>query len=102
LDAQRLESFVAAFQNAAPLTLGELWAWPSALKIALIDNLRQVCDGMLGARAARRRAEAYLRPLEADADADLTADLPAAPSAAFVVELLARMREYGSRVSGLR
>lgn len=102
LDPQRLESFVAAFQTTAPLTLGELWAWPSALKIALIDNLRRVCSGMLEARGARRRAEAFLRPLEADPGLDQLPELPAAPSAAFVVELLARMREYGSRVSGLR
>ena len=30
LDAQRLLRFVNAFQSIAPLTIGELWAWPSA------------------------------------------------------------------------
>jgi cyclic beta-1,2-glucan synthetase len=102
LDPQRLESFVSAFQTVAPLSLGELWAWPSVLKIALIENLRGVCDQMLEARHARRQAEAHLRPLEAGAAVDELPDLPMSPPSAFSVELLARMREYGSRVSALR
>ena len=38
--------FINAFQSVTPLTMGELWAWPSALKLALLDHLR----------SARRRA----------------------------------------------
>ena len=49
LDAQRLQRFISAFQSVTPLTIGELWAWPSALKLALIDHLR------VRARRARRR-----------------------------------------------
>ena len=41
LDAQRLQRFISAFQSITPLTIGELWAWPSVLKLALIDHLRQ-------------------------------------------------------------
>ncbi|HWK10719.1 MAG TPA: hypothetical protein VNR64_11745, partial [Vicinamibacterales bacterium] len=40
LDAQRLHRFVTAFQSVTPLTIGELWAWPSALKLALVEPLR--------------------------------------------------------------
>ena len=38
-----------ASRRVAPLTIGELWAWPSMLKLALIENLRR-----LGGRGARR------------------------------------------------
>ena len=35
LDALRLQRFIGAFQSITPLTIGELWAWPSVLKLAL-------------------------------------------------------------------
>ena len=44
LDAQRLQRFVTAFQSVTPLTIGELWAWPSALKLALVEHLRVRAD----------------------------------------------------------
>src|SRR5262245_63826992 len=40
LDAQRLYRFITAFQSIAPLTMGELWAWPSVLKLALVERVR--------------------------------------------------------------
>ncbi len=40
LDPERLVRFITAFQTVAPLTIGELWAWPSMLKLGLIENLR--------------------------------------------------------------
>ena len=45
LDAERLTRFVLAYQTVAPLTIGELWAWPSMLKLALLENLRILADG---------------------------------------------------------
>ena len=41
-----------SYQAVAPLTIGELWAWPSMLKLALIENLRRLADETL--EAARR------------------------------------------------
>jgi cyclic beta-1,2-glucan synthetase len=102
LDAQRLERFVSAYQTLAPLSLGELWAWPSAVKSALVENLRRLCEEMLLARSARREAAAYLRPLEVEGSSDELSPLPTTPVDAFVAELLAGMREYGPRVARLR
>src|SRR6476659_135886 len=39
LDAERLRGFLLAFQSAAPLTIGELWALPSIVKAALVSHL---------------------------------------------------------------
>ena len=50
LDRQKLLRFVNSYQTVAPLTIGELWAWPSMLKLALIENLRRLADEMMEAR----------------------------------------------------
>ena len=42
IDFVHLTSFIAAYQQVAPLKLGELWAIPIILRLALIENLRRV------------------------------------------------------------
>src|SRR6476661_8745690 len=57
LDPQRLHRFVSAFQSITPLTMGELWAWPSALKLALLDYLRVRADLLAASRANQLEAD---------------------------------------------
>ena len=47
LDASRLSSFFLAYQAVTPLPLGELWASPSMLRLALIENLRRLAGRIL-------------------------------------------------------
>jgi cyclic beta-1,2-glucan synthetase len=42
VDSASLHRFIAAYQEVAPLRLGELWAIPIMLRLALIENLRRV------------------------------------------------------------
>jgi hypothetical protein len=58
LDRQLLIHFLNSYQRVAPLTIGELWAWPSMLKLALIENLRRLATSSSprGPRAAPRTA----------------------------------------------
>src|SRR5205085_529221 len=42
IDGEGLRRFVAAYQTVAPLKLGELWAVPIMLRLALVENLRRV------------------------------------------------------------
>ena len=56
LDLPQLTLFLNSYQRVAPLTLGELWAWPSMLKLALIENLRRLADEILASRVARAAA----------------------------------------------
>nr|WP_157278363.1 glucoamylase family protein [Methyloversatilis thermotolerans] len=42
VDTESLGRFVAAYQTVSPLTIGELWAVPIMLRLALIENLRRV------------------------------------------------------------
>ena len=57
LDLPQLGLFLNSYQRVAPLTLGELWAWPSMLKLALIENLRRLADELLVSRSARLGAD---------------------------------------------
>jgi cyclic beta-1,2-glucan glucanotransferase len=98
LDAERLTRFILAFQTVAPLTIGELWAWPSMLKLALVENLRLLTDGFIAGRAARLEADAAFARLEAG---ETPVPLPDPLPSAFVAQLRQRMREYDPRVSPL-
>ncbi len=42
IDVESLSSFVKAYQTITNLQLGELWAIPIMLRLALIENLRRV------------------------------------------------------------
>jgi len=52
VDSDNATHFVAAYQTIEPLKLGELWAFPIMLQLALLENLRRVAM-----RIARRREE---------------------------------------------
>ncbi len=98
LDREQLIHFLHAYQRVAPLTLGELWAWPSMLTMALIENLRRLAEELLSARGAREAADTYvsrndLGPVSAS---------PSSADPAFVVQLLHRVREYGLRLAAIR
>ncbi|HEX6986055.1 MAG TPA: cyclic beta 1-2 glucan synthetase, partial [Planctomycetaceae bacterium] len=66
VDAKNVERFVSAYQGVQHLRLGELWAIPIMLRLALIENLRRVAlrvawqhnDRRLGEQWASRVAEA--------------------------------------------
>ena len=60
-DRPRLETFLNEYQRISPLTLGELWAWPSMLTLVLVENLRRLADEILRSRQARAIADEYLR-----------------------------------------
>jgi cyclic beta-1,2-glucan synthetase len=52
VDSDNTTQFIAAYQTVEPLKLGELWAFPIMLQLALLENLRRV-----GLHIARRREE---------------------------------------------
>jgi cyclic beta-1,2-glucan synthetase len=101
LDRVQLVRFMAAYQTVAPLTIGELWAWPSMLKLALIENLRRLAEETLEAREARLEADRYLDRIAGES-ADAMGSLPATLQTAYIVRLLQRMREYGPLVAPVR
>ncbi|HVK13570.1 MAG TPA: glucoamylase family protein, partial [Gemmataceae bacterium] len=80
--------YVNAFQEVAPLTIGELWAVPIMLRLALLENLRRLGDQMLTARSARDRATEWVQRAG-------RYQFPDRPSDAFLVALHQAVRDLG-------
>jgi cyclic beta-1,2-glucan synthetase len=99
LDAERLEKFVTTFQMGAPLTMGELWAWPIMLKAGLLENLRRLASELLDNRTSRLKADHHFKALDARGK---NGRMPARASTAYLVQLFKRMREQDLRVVPLR
>ena len=77
LDEARITRFVRAFQEVAPLTIGELWALPTMLRLVLLENLRRLAERMIWGWEERRRAERWAADVLARARAR-SADGPTA------------------------
>lgn len=104
IDAEILSRFISAYQTIAPLTLGELWAIPIMLRLALIDNLRRVSVNITWARLhatkAQGWADAMIETTESDPKnlilviADMARSKPLLVSP-FVAELARRLQGHG-------
>ena len=70
VDAETLERFVAAYQSVVPLKLGELWAIPIMLRLALIENLRRMAVRVMGDGVDHRLASEWAALLNDTADND--------------------------------
>jgi cyclic beta-1,2-glucan synthetase len=57
MDSESLNSFVAAYQTGTALKLGELWAIPIMLRLALIENLRRIAVRIAIDRTDRNSAD---------------------------------------------
>jgi len=57
VDPENLNRFVAAYQTVTTLKIGELWAIPIMLRLALIENLRRVAVRVAAGRIERNLAD---------------------------------------------
>ena len=70
VDADGLSRFIAAYQAITPLKLGELWAIPIMLRLALIENLRRVSARVIADRTDRDLAHEWADRLIEAAESD--------------------------------
>jgi len=108
LDAESLRRFVAAYQTVVPLKLGELWAIPIMLRLALLENLRRVAARIAAGTAERDLAGAWAdRMIEIAgrdakslilATADMARSNPPMASS-FVAELARRLQGQGAALA---
>lgn len=70
VDPESLSSFVAAYQTVTVLTLGELWAIPIMLRLALIENLRRVAARLAADRTDRNLADYWADQMTETAEKD--------------------------------
>ena len=55
-DEELLAGFLGAYQQRRELTLGELWALPTTLRVVLVENLRRLAERLATNKAARELA----------------------------------------------
>ncbi len=70
IDLESLSGFVAAYQTASLLKLGELWAIPIMLRLALIENLRRVAARIAADRTDRNQADFWADQMTETAEKD--------------------------------
>ena len=101
VDPESLSGFVAAYQSVTPLKLGELWAIPIMIRLALIENLRRAGARIASDRVDRNRAHEWAGQMMETAEkdpkslilviADMARSNPPMVSA-FVAELARRLQ----------
>ncbi|HEY0476001.1 MAG TPA: hypothetical protein VGD37_00670, partial [Kofleriaceae bacterium] len=108
VDAEGLRAFVASYQEILPLRLGELWAIPIMLRLALLENLRRVVTAVTDGRRDREAAAdwvarvlAVATPSSTDVVLVLAELIEANPplTTAFVAELASRLQAQGSALA---
>ncbi|HEX9181174.1 MAG TPA: cyclic beta 1-2 glucan synthetase, partial [Burkholderiales bacterium] len=104
VDTESLSRFVTAYQSVNNLKLGELWAIPIMLRLALIENLRRVAVRIAAGWAERNLADSWADQMTEIAGKDpkslilVIADMARSnpPMAgAFVAELARRLQGRG-------
>ncbi|MGB5202123.1 MAG: glucoamylase family protein, partial [Sedimenticolaceae bacterium] len=108
LDPDNLNRFVAAYQTVTALRLGELWAIPIMLRLALIENLRRVAVRIAAGSADRDLAVVWASRLTEIAREDqkslilVIADMARSSppmTAPFVSELARRLQGQGAALA---
>ena len=109
IDLDTAADFARAYQRTSELSIGETWAIPLMLRLALIEELRRLADGVAAARRSRDKAREWAAGMTADAAvrdrtirrllADARDELGRLP-AAFVVELLQWLRDQPVTAAG--
>ena len=108
VDAESLGRFIAAYQTVTPLKLGELWAIPIMLRLALIENLRRVSSRIIADRVDRNLADLWADRLTSIAESDpkslvlVIADMARSnppTQSSFVAELARRLQGQSSALA---
>ena len=104
VDPESLSGFIAAYQTVTHLNLGELWAIPIMLRLALIENLRRVAAVIATDRRDRDLADSWANKMTEVAEkdpknlilviADMARSNPPMVSS-FIAELVRRLQGQG-------
>ncbi len=73
VDEDTLLAFISAYQYVAPLTMGELWAVPTMLRLALLENVRRIAVRVEESERLRRAAAGWAERLVRTADEEPSA-----------------------------
>ena len=76
VDEESLFHFVAGYQEVSPLTIGEVWAVPIMVRVALVENLRRLSRAVVLSQRSERAADRWAERLVLAAQ-DSSGTLPA-------------------------
>jgi cyclic beta-1,2-glucan synthetase len=101
VDINNLELFVSAYQSAAPLSIGELWALPAMFRLALIESVRRMALRTVQRMKEIENADAWAARIEAASEQGVAAlgsaldafvDAPPRLTAVFIARFLRQLR----------
>jgi cyclic beta-1,2-glucan synthetase len=108
VELESLSGFVSSYQTVTPLLLGELWAIPIMLRLALIENLRRIAARIAANRTNRDLAGQWADNIIETAQNDqkqlilTVADMARATppmTSSFVAELVRRLHGQGAALA---
>ena len=108
VESETLPGFLESYQSVATLTLGELWALPIMLRLALIENLRRVAVRISAEMKAQSDADSWADRMAQSAESDpkslilIIADMARSDPpmvGAFVAELARKLQGKGSALA---
>lgn len=108
LNSETLARFITAYQTVTPLQLGELWAFPIMLRLALIENLRRIAARLALSRVQQNLADFWADRMTDSAEKDSTslilviADMARSSppmDGAFVAEITRRLQGHGTALA---
>lgn len=108
VDSENATQFVIAYQTVQPLMLGELWAFPIMLQLALLENLRRVALRIANTREERDIAATWADRMLVIAEKEpnkliqllaelANADIPL--TASFVEEFYSRLQDQSAAMA---
>lgn len=108
VDEDLLDAYLNSYQSRKPLTIGELWAVPTMLRLVLIENLRRIVESWIDTRIERLTGDILLQRLFANSKRTGTElllqlakelkEVPAFTSAGYV-HLIQSLRSKGPRAA---
>ena len=110
LDTETIERFFGAYQSVSPLSIGEIWAIPTFIRVGLTENLKHLALQVQKTQRERQRAGAWLDSLLQETrsrQVDLQELLAIRArslrrvNATFATELLYRLRNEGADAAPL-
>jgi cyclic beta-1,2-glucan synthetase len=91
---EQLAHFMRAYQEAQPLSIGELWAIPITLRIVMLENLRRLALKVMRSQAGRQLADEFVDQADKLDVSIPVGILPAEPlRQAFAVQIVQRLHE---------
>ncbi len=108
IDERSITAFIQSYQSQVMLSMGELWAVPLMLRIALVESIRDTCEAIGSSRQEWYRAENLVQQIGTDISDEHLIDTllrsrleREAVTPAFAEHLIRRLRKQGKALSAV-